>query len=35
MAFCLGKLANFFDKVERFLELWNRAVLRMLWATRR
>ena len=29
MAFCLGKLTNFQNKVERFPELWNRTILRM------
>jgi len=35
MAFSFGKLSNFLNKVGRFPNLWNRAVLRMLWATRR
>ena len=35
MAFCLGKLTDFLNKVERFPELWNRTVLWMRWIDRR
>ena len=35
MAFCLGKLTDFLNKIERFPELWNRTVLWMRWIDRR